>query len=532
MSETLRLTAHALRLTRIPCTRTSTALLLLALVPACAAAPRAAVWGQPSPVDAERRALAEDSAQNAVVAKIGKIAEAEAKFGLFSGTVLVAENGHILYARGFSEANREYHIPNGLNTRFNISSIQKPFIAVLIMQLVEQGAIALNDPITKYLADCPYESAERIQIKHLLNHTSGLGDYRRQQEYRQRVDALETLEDVLPLAYRDTLEFAPGEKFKYSNTGVLLLKAIIQKVTGKGLEEVLNARVFGPLGMDQTVLRAKGRILSDRATGHAPARDGVSVLRVVEEPPPYAGGGVYTTVLDLLKFDQALYSEELLGKESKKVMFTPEGASRYYGYGWIVVPFGGTTVIYHGGESGGFSSEFRRYPEKGYTIIVLSNFEEGAFQLANKLDSMLLGEEYTLASQGEAHYRRGHLLRAKYQAYEAAYGILLKALDPELFGDMDATLKHRIEREINEIGYAYLAKMDYGRAIEILLANAQRFPESVNVYDSLGDAYERKGDVGLAVKNYEKALKLTPRKTKQDQERYGEIAEKLKKLKR
>jgi tetratricopeptide (TPR) repeat protein len=280
------------------------------------------------------------------------------------------------------------------------------------------------------------------------------------------------------------------------------------------------------------VLHAKGRILSDRATGHELARDGVSVLRVVEEPAAYAGGGIYTTVLDLLKFDQALYSEELLGEESKRVMFTPEGASRYYGYGWIVVPFGGTTVIYHGGTSGGFSSEFRRYPEKGYTIIVLSNFEEGAFELANKLDCMLLGEEYTLAGQGEVHYRRAHLLRAKYQADGAAYGILLKALDPELFRDMDARLKHTIEREINDIGYAYLAKADYGRAIEVFLANAQHFPESANVYDSLGDAYGQKGDVGLAVKAYEKALKLNPRKTKRDQERYGEVGEKLMKLKR
>jgi CubicO group peptidase (beta-lactamase class C family) len=488
--------------------------------------------GQPSPVAAERRAFAGDSALNAVVGKIEKITEAEARFGLFSGTVLVAASGRILYAKGFSEANREYQVPNGLNTRFNISSIQKPFIAVLVMQLVEQGAIAINDPLTKYLPDCPYASAERIQIRHLLNHTSGLGDYRQQQEYRQKKDELKTLEDALRFAYRDTLAFAPGEKFKYSNTGVLLLKAVIQKVTGKPLEDVLKARIFGPLGMDQTVLHAEGRILSDRATGHELAPDGVSVLRVVEEPSAYAGGGIYTTVQDLLKFDQALYSGELLGEESKRVMFTPEGASRYYGYGWIVVPFGGTMVIYHGGTSGGFSSEFRRYPEKGYTIIVLSNFEEGAFELANRLDCMLLGEEYTLASQGEVYYRRAHLLRAKYQADEAAYGMLLKALDPELFGDMDAGLKHTIEREINAIGYAYLAKGDHSRAIEILLANAQRFPESANVYDSLGDAYEQKGDVGLAAKNYEKALKLNPRKTKRDHERYGEIAEKLKRVKR
>ncbi|MCK4776219.1 MAG: serine hydrolase, partial [Candidatus Krumholzibacteria bacterium] len=191
-------------------------------------------------------------AKDAVQDKIDEIVQAEAGFDLFSGTVVVADHGTVIYAKAVGEANQEYHIPNTLETRFNISSVQKTFIATVIMQLVQSGEIELTDPLVKYFPDCPYPTADRIQIQHLLNHSSGLADYRDSDEYQLRAESFKNIDEVLPIVYKIEPAFEPGEDMEYSNAGVLYLKAIIERVTGKSLQENLTARIFRPLGMDNT----------------------------------------------------------------------------------------------------------------------------------------------------------------------------------------------------------------------------------------------------------------------------------------
>jgi len=175
--------------------------------------------------------------------KIAEIAEAEAGFDLFSGTVLVAKNGKVIYSGAFGEANKEYGVPNTLDTKFNISSIQKTFIATLIMQLYQEGIIDLDDPLTNYYPECPWELADQIKIRYLLNHTSGLADYRDNEEYQRNSEQYTCIDDVLPLIWKYEPAFTPGEKFSYSNAGVLLLKGLIEKTIGKKLEQVLEAIV-------------------------------------------------------------------------------------------------------------------------------------------------------------------------------------------------------------------------------------------------------------------------------------------------
>jgi CubicO group peptidase (beta-lactamase class C family) len=475
-------------------------------------------------------AFSEDSPDESVVRKIDNIVQGEKQYDLFSGTVLIAHNGHILYAKGIGEACKDYQIPNRIETRFNIGSIQKCFIATVIMQLYQEGKISLTDPLSKYFPDCPYNSSNQIQIRHLLNHTSGLGNYRKHKDYPSQSENFRTIEDVLPIVYQDRPVSEPGEKFRYSNTGMLFLKSIIQKVTCKKFEQVLEERIFSPLGMDQTVLFIGGDILPNRATGHTFSEDGQSYRRVLEEPSAYAGGGIYTTVLDLLKFDQALYGEQLLNEGNKKIMFTPVEPSKYYAYGWIVVPFGGTKVIYHGGSSGGFNAEFRRYPEKKYSIFVLSNYEEAAFELANKIDSMLLGMPYAIATEVENYYRRGRSLHRRKKDLEISYQLLLKALALKPVEAGTGRIWKSIEREINAIGFGYLGKKAYQKAIDIFKTNARHFPDSFNVFESLGDAYEKKGQRKLAIRHYQKALKVNPMQTDREKKRYNDIEKKLKKL--
>jgi CubicO group peptidase (beta-lactamase class C family) len=443
------------------------------------------------------------TAQPTMYERLDEIVQAEARCDLFSGTVLVAEDGKIIYSGGFGEANKEYHIPNTPETRFNISSIQKTFIATLIMQLYQENLLDLNDPLTKYYPECPWGTAERIQIRHLLNHTSGLGDYRDNEEYQMNSERYRNIDDVLPLVFKQQPAFDPGERFRYSNAGVLLLKGIIEKTTAKKLEQALEERIWHPLGMDNTTLFVGGELLDHRATAYMLADDGESYVRVREEPSAYAGGGVYTTILDLLKFDQALYSEDLLSEETKKIMFTPLEASPNYAYGWIVVDFGGTKVIYHSGGSGGFNSEFRRYPERGYTLVVQSNYPGAAFELANKIDCMLLGLPYSVATEADLHYKLG-----------------MHFQDRELYTNAAEAFEKNLTAESPHMPSLYqaartriLGEFDQETAVNLLdryisLADESTRPSIAAAWWRKGVVCEQLGDIQKAITCYERCLEL------------------------
>jgi len=449
------------------------------------------------------------SAQDSLYNKIDEIVQSEVKYDLFSGTILVAKDGEIIYSKAFGEANKEQHISNLLETRFNISSIQKTFIATLIMQLHQEGLLSIDDPLSKYFPECPFNTADQIKIKNLLNHTSGLGNYRAHERYQKEIENYKQIIDVLPLLYEIPPEFNPNEKFNYSNTGYLLLKAIIEQVENKKYAEVLKQRILDPIDMNNTIFYKSGDLVSNKANGHMLSTQSKDYIKAKGEPAAYTGGGIYLTVTDLLKFDQALYTEDLLTEKNKQIMFTPVEPSRFYAYGWVVVPFGGTTVIYHPGGSGGFSSEFRRYPEKGYTIIVLSNYEGGAGDLTNKVDCMLLNQPYMTTTKAEAYCRRGRMFRMQDEPGAALQSYLsaLKQYKKEKAEKFDTK---EIEDGINSIAYDYLKKEDFIKAIEIFRINTKNFPESANTYDSLAEAYLKNGQKDLAIKNYKRSLELNP----------------------
>ena len=450
--------------------------------------------------------------QNLLSKKIDKIVKAEVKYDLFSGVILVAKDGEVIYSKAFGEANKEEHLLNTLKTRFNISSIQKSFTATLIMQLYQDGLLNLDDPLNKFFPECPFKTADQIQIKNLLNHTSGLGDYRSHERYQEEADKYKELADVLPLVYELPPECSPNEKFIYSNTGYLLLKIIVEKIEKKKFAEIVKQRIFDPLGMNYTIQFKSGDLVTKKAYGHVLSAKNTGYVKAVGEPAAYTGGGIYTTVGDLLKFDQALYSEELLTEENKKLMWTPINPSRFYGFGWIVVPFGGTTVIYHNGGSGGFNSEFRRYPEKAYTIIVLSNYDGGASKLTNKIDCMLLEQPYMITTEAEAYCRKGRISRMQ-NKLSVAEEYYYAALDLFKHGEIDKIFQKEVENGMNSIGYEYVKTQDFTKAIDIFKTIVENFPESANAFDSLAEAYMKNGQKNLAIKNYKKSLELNPKNT-------------------
>jgi len=437
--------------------------------------------------------------------RIDEIVKADAKYDLFSGTVLVAKNGEMIYSEGFGYANKEYRIPNTLETQYNISSIQKAFIATVIMQLHQEGSIALDDPLKEYFPDCPYDTADQITIKHLLNHTSGLGDYRDNEEYQAQSERYTSIDDVLPLVYKQAPAFAPGERSRYSNAGILFLKAIIERVERMKFNQALEGRIFEPLQMDNTKLFRGGDLLPHRATAYELADAGDTYRRVLGEPSAYAGGGIYTNVLDLLKFDQALYRDDLLNERNKEIMFTPVESSPNYAYGWEIARLGGTTVVYHDGGSGGFTSTFRRYPETGYTLVVLSNYGDAAFSLAGKIENMLFGLPYSLSTEADSLYKRAMFFQSQGD-YVRAVEILRKNIEqtPPHLPSLYQSARSRI-----------LGEFDYERAIELLdtyieLANETTQPSISAAWWRKGVAYEQLGQTTLAIDCHKTSLELDP----------------------
>jgi hypothetical protein len=245
----------------------------------------------------------------------------------FSGTVLVAKNGNILFEKAIGEANKSYKVLNQIDTKFNIASLGKMFTGTAITQLVEKGKLSFNDHISKYVpADwLNPEISNKIQIRHLLTHTSGLGDYFRDAYLQSAVSFFRDLDDYKSLIADDTLSFEPGTKFSYSNRGMLLLGVIIKNITGEDYFNYLKKNIFEPAGMVNTDGFYKDRPVKNRAIEYTKIYENGKVTwdnhqftRIMRGSP---SGGIYSTIEDMLKFDIALRSDKLLSHEYSKILF-------------------------------------------------------------------------------------------------------------------------------------------------------------------------------------------------------------------
>ncbi len=316
----------------------------------------------------------------------------------FSGTVLVAKNGRVLFEKVIGEANKSYKILNKTNTKFNIASVGKMFTGTAITQLVEKGKLSFNDPVSKYIpADwLNPEISERIQIRHLLTHTSGLGDYFRDAYSQCAIPFFRHLDDYKLLVIDDTLSFEPGTKFSYSNTGMLLLGVVIENVTGEEYFNYLKKNIFEPAGMVNTDGFYKDRPVENRATGYTKiyengkvAWDNHQFTRIMRGSP---SGGIYSTIEDMLKFDIALRSNKLLSPEYTKILFEerPELNVSFHSYGFFLSNSEADRVALHKGDGRGINCQFKMFLDSGYTVVVLSNYSPPSANIvANVIDEMI-----------------------------------------------------------------------------------------------------------------------------------------------
>jgi CubicO group peptidase (beta-lactamase class C family) len=330
--------------------------LLFAVLAWLAFAPLAA--GAPAPPTPYARAI--DSMAGALAAS-----------DRFSGAILVAKDGHPIYRRAFGQANREWRVANTPETEFRLGSITKQFTAAAILQLAEQGKLSLDDPISKYY-DAPAAWSD-ITIKHLLTHTSGIPSYTALPGFfAGPLSRTEMKPEAIVALTRDKpLDFKPGARFAYDNTGYVLLGIVIEKASGQRYAAYLQDHIFGPLGLKHTGYDVSETILPNRAAGYDKRAGAVINTPYLAMSLPYAAGSLYSNVDDLLAWDIALRSGKVISPASVTAMFTDYGFK--YGYGQFLDVRDGKRYWQHGGGINGFTTMLARYPDQGVTLVVLSN---------------------------------------------------------------------------------------------------------------------------------------------------------------
>ncbi|MEE2775637.1 MAG: serine hydrolase domain-containing protein [Acidobacteriota bacterium] len=291
-------------------------------------------------------------------------------------SVGVARGGETILAKGYGMADLENAVPATAHTVYRIGSVTKQFTAAAILLLVERGKVALDDPLARFLPD--YDThGETITVRRLLNHTCGIKGYTEMPEFWKRATEDLSPEEMMELFGSEPLEFAPGEKYQYSNSGYYLLGQIVEKASGKTYEQFLRDEVFGRLQLDETHYLDNAPIVPGRAEGYE-VRD----AEVVNDDPlsmrlPYSAGSLGASVGDLLRWQQALATNELISGESLAAMTAPgvltSGAEISYGYGLGLGELEGRRKIAHGGGINGFRAQLAWYPDHDLTIVVLSN---------------------------------------------------------------------------------------------------------------------------------------------------------------
>jgi CubicO group peptidase (beta-lactamase class C family) len=316
---------------------------------------------------------------------------------LFSGSILVAQDGEIVLSKGYNFANWELKSPNSSQTKYRISSITKPVTATLIMMLAERGFIDLDAMLCTYLSDCP-DHWDAISIRNLLNHTSGIPDYTTLLDARKESRISRSVSSLIELFIEEPLEFNPGGSYQYSSSNYILLGAVIEGVTNTHYDNFLQQALIIPLEMENSGMDIEREILSERASGYEINGGVLANAPYLNMTNAYATAGMYSTVEDLFRWDQALYSDQLLNEESLQSMYAPsfgaDGSGGEYGLGWQLDEFQGHRKVGHTGRINGFRTYLGRYLDDRVTIILLSNIEtEEIMDIVEDMETIIFDQD-------------------------------------------------------------------------------------------------------------------------------------------
>ncbi len=337
--------------------------------------------------------LTEEQAVAEALAFVGRLCEHD----LFSGTLLVAKGDLVLLADYCGEASKRFHAPINIDTKFNIGSMNKMFTSTAIMQLVEKRIVSLDDPLSKYLDETwlPRDITDKIKIRHLLSHTSGLGSYFNETFMEGSRLRWRELDDYKELVRGDTLAFEPGTDWQYSNTGMFLLGVVIEEAAGVNYFDYIRENIYAPAGMENTDCYDMDCPVENLAIGYWPSTECASGWKnnlyehVIRGGP--AGGG-FSTVRDLYRFARALQTGRLVAPETVEMMWTEQfDPDRHYGYGFgfSLRPGPHGRIVGHGGGFTGVNANLDMFLEQGYIVAVMSNYDEGANPVRAKVAELL-----------------------------------------------------------------------------------------------------------------------------------------------
>jgi CubicO group peptidase (beta-lactamase class C family) len=309
--------------------------------------------------------------------------------------VIAVRDGRTVLRKAYGMADLELGVPLQPDMVFRIGSMTKQFTAAAILMLVEEGKLAVSDPITKFLPDYP-TGGRTITVEHLLTHTSGIKSYTEMDDFLANLRKDYTVQELIDHFKSQPMDFEPGEKYQYDNSGYFLLGAILEKASGMGYEAFLKKRIFDVVGMPDTSLESTSRITPRRAHGYAKNGETWVNADFMSMTQPFSAGAIVSTVDDLARWDAALYAGKLLRPETLQQAFTRhrlrDGKEIDYGYGWEPGQWEGFTVIQHGGGINGFVSMGIRVPERKVYVAVLSNrtAEPFPFPVAQRVAAYLL----------------------------------------------------------------------------------------------------------------------------------------------
>lgn len=334
------------------------------------------------------------SVEQAVDRLLGPLVERN----LISGSVLIAHGDSVLLEKGYGLANREHDVTNTGKTVFELASITKALTALSIFQLVEQERLRLDDTVDQFVPD--YPSGDKITIGHLLTHTSGIRSYVFLPDFAEKERQPLSVEEIIAWFENEPLEFAPGDRFSYSNSGYALLTYVIERASGESYAEYLKDNVFGPAGMFSSGVDSFTRVVPGRATGYS--RDGCTgeITRADFREPGFAPGvgSAYSTVGDLYRLDRALRERRLLSNETQALMTTAHVDTPWgdrYAYGWFVGESRGRKIVHHEGGTRGFMTTFRRFVDDDVVVVALFNQDLMiANEIFSRLDAIAFGETW------------------------------------------------------------------------------------------------------------------------------------------
>lgn len=427
-------------------------------------------------------------------------------YNMFDGAVLVAEKGKIVYTGAFGLANREWNIPNRVDTKFMIGSVSKPLTAVLMLIQVQKGLIRLDGTLEDYLPECKNKPGAKVTIRQLLNHTSGIPNYDIIKDFFPRISRQNfSREEYMKIFIDSALAFAPGTRYAYSSWGYFTLGYIMERVTKKSYAQLMKDDIFTPLKMNNSGSYYHTQIVPNRATGYDYSFGGYTSSDFRDQSNTMGTGDIYSTVEDLFKFHMALADNTLLNKELTTEMFTPGIKPADYGYGWFNKPFKYTATDsvasnFHLGMTEGFISFLRRTPaDKSLVLILCNSSPTDFFGITTNLYKILYNVPVILKQP--VHKKMENSIQQLGAAKAVAEYKKMK---------MDTAHYYIDWISMNFLAEQLFTLKRYEDARLISENNVSEFPDKDLVLVTMGNIYAALGRKQEAIGMYKKALAITP----------------------